>query len=133
MAQEKAQVTTLSKHVSVYSLPGGPELTVSRPTNRVHRILVEQPEQQVRFMLQTVAAACITKLVLPAGYSDEHEEGLTQEFDPKDITPKAYERFDDLALLDQQAFMAAFEELNSPTKVMVENITKPIRDAKAKK
>lgn len=131
MVQEKAQVTKVSNHVSIYTLPGGPELTVTRPTNRVHRILVEQPEQQVRYMLQTVAAACITKLVLPAGYSEDHEVVL--EFDPKDISPKAYERFDDLALLDQQAFMAAFEELNSPTKVMVEAITKPIRDAKAKK
>lgn len=130
----KAEVKSISPFLTTYELPGGPKLTVKKPKNQVRRLLVENPEQQVRFLLDTIAAVSLTELVIPAGYSDKEElkEGKTFTFDPEDKTldATAYNRFDDLDLLDMQAFSAAFEVQNMPTKAMIEAITEQIRKAK---
>lgn len=122
-----------SGKTAVYSLPDGVKITTVRPTNRVRRVLVEDPAQQVKFMLDTIAANCITEMTFPADYDGNDEDGKTLVFDPKDIRASHYSRLDDLSLVDTQAFSAAFEERNSPTKTMVEDIIKAINEAKAAK
>lgn len=121
-----------------YELPEGVAIETVRPTHRVHRLLAEDPTMpvQARRMMDTIAANCIVSLALPAGYQSgdaEDEPAQSFVFDPKDIRAAHYNRFDDLSLVDQQAFSVAFEDQNSPTKTMVENILKPINEAKAAK
>jgi hypothetical protein len=128
----KAEVSKPDAHTTSFKLPGGVVIEARKPTNRIRRLLVEQPEEQIRFMLETIAAACIKRMVVPAGYAEEFPEERVLEFAEDDMqTP--WKRFDDLCLMDVQAYTSAFELLNMPTKAMVEAIVDEIKKRKAGK
>lgn len=131
-AMSKAEVSKPDAFTTRFKLPGGVVIEARQPTNRIRRMLVEQPEEQIRFMLETIAAACIKKMTVPAGYAEEFPEEQVFEFAESDMqTP--WKRFDDLSLMDVQAYTSAFELLNMPTKAMVEAIVDEIKKRKAGK
>lgn len=127
----KTEVTAVSKFLTRYELPGGPSITVRKPSNKVRRLLVDNPDQQVRYLLDTIAAVSMTELVIPADYAldDALAAGKTFKFNPDDekLDAKAYERFDVLDLLDMEAFSAAYKAENMPTNAMVENTLSKIK------
>lgn len=128
----KAEVSKPDAFTTRFALPGGVVIEARQPTNRIRRMLVEQPEEQIRFMLETIAAACIKKMTVPANYAEEFPEEQVFEFAESDMqTP--WKRFDDLSLMDVQAYTSAFELLNMPTKAMVEAIVDEIKKRKAGK
>ena len=115
MADEKP------KFQSEIKLPNGSVVSCKKPTNGVRRALLEQPETNLRFIIEIIASACITKMVLPEGYSEEHPEGVELEFTDEDLKT-AWNRLDKLDLLDTQAFIEVFQEHNIPSPEMIKQL-----------
>lgn len=115
MADEKP------KFQSEIKLPNGAVVSCKKPTNGVRRALLEQPETNLRFIIEIIASACITKMVLPEGYSEEHPEGVELEFTDEDLKT-AWNRLDKLDLLDTQAFIEVFQEHNIPSPEMIKQL-----------
>lgn len=135
-AADSAKTSSAGGRLTRYELPEGATIVVTRPTNRVHRTLVEDPAQQIKQVFDTIAANCITAMEFPAGYTtgdEASEPASTLSFDPKVVKAEHYNRLDDLSMMDVQAFSAAFERENSPTRGMVESITAAIAKAKSAK
>lgn len=114
MAEEKP------KFQSEIELPNGAKISCKKPTNGVRRALLEQPETNLRFIIEIIAAACITKMVLPAGYSDNDEETVL-EF-TEDGVKDVWNRLDNLDLLDTQAYIEVFQECNIPSPEMIKQL-----------
>lgn len=112
-----------------YKLPDGAVLHVKRPTNAIRRVLVEQPETNLRFLMEMIAAACIVKMELPAGYVGEAAETRDFEGEPK---ADVWKRMDDLSITDNQTFVEAFQEANLPTKEMLDRVLAAVKSGKAK-
>lgn len=115
MADEKP------KFQSEIKLPNGAVVHCKKPTNGVRRALLEQPETNLRFIIEIIASACITKMVLPEGYSEDHPEGVELEFTEEDLKT-AWNRLDNLDLLDTQAFIEVFQEHNIPSPEMIKQL-----------
>lgn len=115
MADEKP------KFQSEIKLPNGAVVFCKKPTNGVRRALLEQPETNLRFIIEIIASACITKMVLPEGYSEDHPEGAELEFSDEDLKA-AWARLDKLDLLDTQAFIEVFQEHNIPSPEMIKQL-----------
>lgn len=130
MAKPEADVAIIDKFNTLYTLPGGVTVMVRKPTNKVRRLLVEAPEQRVQLMDETVAAACISKMTLPAGYSEAYPDGKTFEYASDDLAAP-FSRYDELDLIDQTAFTIAFQHQNTPTKVMMEVLLEQLKAQKA--
>lgn len=129
-SETDAVVTAIDKFKTLYTLPGGVTVIVRKPTNRVRRLLVEAPDQRIQFMDETVAAACIAKMTLPAGYSETYPDGKDFEYAPDDLA-EPFKRYDELDLVDQVAFTIAFQHQNTPTKVMMETLLEQLKAQKA--
>ncbi len=113
-----------NKHaLAVYKLPGGVTISLRRATNAIRRKLVEMPDTNMRAILDTVAAGLIAKIEFPADYLAEGAPASIKEYAADDMKA-VYQRLDDLDLEDTQAFSAAFDENNSPTRSIVEDIVK---------
>jgi hypothetical protein len=120
--------------LTTYTLPDGAIAVMTRPTNRVSRLLMEDPAQNQRQLLDTIAANCLVSLTIPAGYlGDDEAAASTTEFNTKDVKSANFNRLDELSFLDAQTFSVTFERLNSPTKTMVEDLQKAIEQAKSAK
>lgn len=130
MAKPEAEVTIIDKFKTRYDLPGGISVIVRKPTNRVRRLLVEAPDQRIQFMDETVAAACIAKMTIPADYVETAPEGKTVEFTADDLTAP-FSRYDEWDLVDQVAFTIAFQHQNTPTKPMMETLLEQLKAQKA--
>lgn len=128
MAKEKMEAAKLTE----YKLPDGAVVHTKKPTNGIRRLLVEQPETNLRFLMEIVAAACIVKMVLPGGYAEDVAEDRTVEFEGFEREKNVWARLDDLSLMDNQAFISAFEEHNLPTRAMVDSIVEAVKKSKAK-
>lgn len=115
MADEKP------KFQSEITLPNGAVVHCKKPTNGVRRALLEQPETNLRFIIEIIASACITKMVLPEGYSEDHPEGVELVFSDDDLKT-AWNRLDKLDLLDTQAFIEVFQEHNIPSPEMIKQL-----------
>ena len=125
----KAEVESAGKGLTKYTLPNGPELLVRRTKNAARRIIAENPEERMDNILETIAAASIAEMKLPADYCDEYPEGKTLVFDPKDMK-NCFNRFDPLDFLDQQSFFFAWKAENLPDKAMIDAISAEIKKAK---
>lgn len=125
-----AKPTVPMTNVTKYDLPDGAVLHVKRPTNAVRRVLVEQPETNLRFLMEMIAAACITKMEFPAGYSD-NAEATAKEFEGE-LKADVWKRLDELTLVDNQTFVEAFQEANLPTKDMLDKVVAAVKLGKAK-
>lgn len=110
-----------SQFTKEFALPEGAKLTVKKPTNGIRRSLIELPETQLRFIIEIIAAACIVKMELPAGYSEEYPDGTTLEFG-EDSVKDAWARLDKLGLLDTQAYIEVFQETNIPSPEMIKSL-----------
>jgi hypothetical protein len=108
-----------------YDLPNDSKIFTLRPTNKIRRLLANQPETHMRFFTEITAAASIAKIELPAGYNGETDAdgkpvaARVVEFDQKSDAGEEWARLDVLSIRDSQAFVAAFSEMNVPTQEMI--------------
>ena len=128
-------ITTMAKQPPVtlgteYRLPDGAVLHCRKPTNGMRRVLVEQPETNLRFLMEILAAGCLVKMELPVGYNDELTEVSVEDFEMQEIKADVWKRLDKLSLLDQQAFMEAFQDNNMPTKAMIDSVITAVKSGK---
>lgn len=129
MAKNQAAGTPSGK-LQTYNLPDGACLQLKRPTNAVRRVLLEQPETNLRMLVELMAAACIVKMVLPAGYAD-NEADLEETFTEDTTKPdEIWARLDKLTLVDNQTLVEAFQTLNLPSTKMVDEIVAAIKSGK---
>lgn len=111
-----------------YDLPNDAVVETLRPTNKIRRLLANQPETHMRFFTEITAAASIAKITLPAGYNGETDaEGKPVaarviEFDQKSDAGEEWARLDVLSIRDSQAFVASFSEMNIPTQEMIAQV-----------
>lgn len=128
MAKTTAEVTDLPKGFKEAKLPDGAVVLFKRPTNKVRRLLIEQPDTLAQYLEETIAAACIVKITLPDGYEGE-DENTTLEFDDKS-TGTAFGRLDALTIMDSTVYTRTFLDLNYPTRAMIEALVSEIKKAK---
>lgn len=125
-----AEVTEVNQFLTSFKLPGGVTICARKPTNRVRRVLMEAPDERANNLFEAIAAACVASISFPEGYSEDFPQETSREYAADDLaTP--WKRFDDLLLMDTQAFVSSFELLNLPTKAMVESIVDEIKKRKA--
>lgn len=113
-----------------YHLPDGAVLHCRKPTNAIRRLLLEQPETQLRFLMEIIAAACIVRMELPENYNDEASDTSSEEFGDN-VKADAWKRLDKLSLVDHQAFIEVFQENNVPTREMIERVVAAVKSGKA--
>jgi hypothetical protein len=80
--------------------------------------------------MEILAAACLVRMDLPAGYNETNDEAFVQDFELEEVKADVWKRLDKLSLLDQQAFMEVFQENNIPTKAMVDQVIAAVKSGK---
>jgi hypothetical protein len=126
----KNPVQSTNGKLQEFKLPDGAVAFLKRPTNAVRRVLLEQPETNLRVLIELMAAACIQKIEFPANYGDA-DEAVTQEFSEEDNkADKLWERLDNLSLMDNQALVDAFQTLNLPSQKMIDDVISAVKSGK---
>lgn len=117
-----------------YVLPDGGVVFAKKPTNAIRRLLIEQPDTNLRFLMEVVAAACMVRMELPENYNEGEEPPVARDFEFYNANSKdknLWTRLDELSILDNQAYVEAFQEQNLPTRAMVDAILDGIKKAKS--
>ena len=126
----KNQAAAPAAKLQTYNLPDGAVIQLKRPTNSIRRVLLEQPETNLRMLVELMAAACIVKMVLPAGYAD-NEQDLEEVFGDELGKPdEIWTRLDRLSLVDNQSLVEAFQTLNLPSTKMIEDVVAAVKSGK---
>lgn len=123
-------IESISKFVSSITLPDGIKVEFRRAKNEVRRLIAANPEERVDSIFATIAAACLAKVTIPAGYDQGFESETIREYAAGELD-KPYNRFDDWSMCDTQAYVSAFEVLNLPTKALVEQLADGVKKGKA--
>jgi hypothetical protein len=126
----KNEVEVINKFTTAMTLPDGIKIEFRRAKNEVRRLIAQNPEERVESIFASIAAACLAKVTIPAGYDEGFDAELVREYAATDLE-KPYNRMDDWSMCDSQAFVSAFELLNLPTKALVEQLADAVKKGKA--